>query len=290
MSKPAFVVSRACIAPPQRILPVTHKQRDSQQSMERQANPYSATGLVPCVDAELVNAFDLLIFDFDGTLCHTQPSIAHSVKRTFDTLFDFLPDDDLIAAVINSGLPLDQTFITLDRRLRGDNKALQTAITAYRSFYASESEQFSFSFEGTRDTLEQVSSVGIRCVVISNKGIDAVRRSLLRDELSPFVDLVLGDEPNVPKKPSSALLEKHVLSRYPDTDRSRILMIGDTDIDIQFAKNSNIRSCWATYGYGNAEKCSALNPDYSISRIDQVLQYIQRGPNAASSSPFRSAA
>jgi phosphoglycolate phosphatase len=47
-------------------------------------------------------------------------------------------------------------------------------------------------------------------------------------------------------------------------------MVGDTETDIQLAKNSGMACCWASYGYGEAERCRALEPEYEISSIAEL--------------------
>jgi phosphoglycolate phosphatase len=47
----------------------------------------------------------------------------------------------------------------------------------------------------------------------------------------------------------------------------RMLMVGDTETDIVFAKASGIACCWASYGYGDMGRCRALAPQYEIAGI-----------------------
>jgi phosphoglycolate phosphatase len=89
-----------------------------------------------------------------------------------------------------------------------------------------------------------------------------------------FVDWVLGDEPGIPKKPDPVLFNEHIFPRYANVDRERILMVGDTDVDIQFARNSGIASCWVRYGYGDAKKCERLMPEYQASGIVEIPSFV----------------
>ena len=83
-------------------------------------------------------------------------------------------------------------------------------------------------------------------------------------------DVAVGDEPGLPLKPDPALIVHHILPRYPHLRRERLLMVGDTEMDIQFAKAGGISCCWASYGYGETERCRALAPEYEISSIEAL--------------------
>jgi len=47
-------------------------------------------------------------------------------------------------------------------------------------------------------------------------------------------------------------------------------VVGDTEIDILLARRTGIPCCWASYGYGETERCRALKPEYEISSIEQL--------------------
>ena len=109
-----------------------------------------------------------------------------------------------------------------------------------------------------------------------NKGIAAIRRSLDDSGLSGFMDLIFGDEPGLPKKPDPAIVLDHILPRYTDLQRTQILIVGDTEVDIRFAKSAGLASCWASYGYGAAERCRALRPEHEIADIRELPSLVYR--------------
>jgi phosphoglycolate phosphatase len=93
---------------------------------------------------------------------------------------------------------------------------------------------------------------------------------------------VFGDEPNLPKKPDPAILTGHILPRYPDLRQDHILIVGDTETDILFAKAAGVASCWASYGYGEPERCRELKPDHVITTIEQLPALVRSGQSVDS--------
>jgi phosphoglycolate phosphatase len=217
-----------------------------------------------------MSAFEAIIFDYDGTLFDTQPAIVHCIRRTFEQSGRPIPPLEAILRTVRGGLTLQDTFSILDAGLRSDRSALQEHVGIYRAIYLVESARLLRPFPGAEAVLRQIHAAGVKCLVVSNKGIVAIRQSLDQTVLTAFIDLIMGDEPELPTKPDPALITHHILPRYPLLRREKLLMVGDTEMDIQFAKAGGIRCCWAAYGYGETERCRALAPDYEISSIEAL--------------------
>jgi phosphoglycolate phosphatase len=217
-----------------------------------------------------MRAFEAIVFDYDGTLFDSRPAIVYCIKRTFEECGRPAPELEAILRTVQSGIPLSDTFLILDKELRRDRAALQERVRTYRALYLDEGTAFLKPFAGTREVLQQLHATGVKVLVVSNKGIAAIRRSLDDSGLSPLVDLILADEPGLPRKPDPALLTDHILPRYPQLHNRQILMVGDTETDILFAKASGMPCCWVSYGYGDAERCRALGPDHEISSIEEL--------------------
>ncbi|MFZ0425704.1 MAG: HAD family hydrolase [Xanthobacteraceae bacterium] len=181
-----------------------------------------------------------------------------------------------ILRTVASGITLQDTFLHLDQALQQDPAALQDRVKIYRTIYQDEEAALLKPFSGAAEVLRELHTGGTTCIVVSNKGGAAIRRSLEGAALNPFVDLVLADEAGLPKKPDPALITDHVLPRYSGLQSRRILMVGDTATDILFARASGMPCCWASYGYGDVERCRALDPEHEISSIEELPALLRR--------------
>jgi phosphoglycolate phosphatase len=220
------------------------------------------------VPAETV--FDVAILDYDGTLSDTRLAIAHCLQRAFAEHGRPMAMSERTMRAVNKGLPLKETCVLLDPGLLGQDAEIDDLIATYRTLYQLEGESLIKTFPGAKKALQEVHARGVRCIVVTNKGADAVNRSLSRCGLAEFVDFVLADQPGMPHKPDRALLTEHIEPKFPDVARDRMLMVGDTEVDIAFAKNAGLECCWATYGFGDRRRCLALGPEYSIESIDEL--------------------
>jgi phosphoglycolate phosphatase len=217
-----------------------------------------------------MSGFEAVVFDYDGTLFDTRPAIVHCMQRAFAACGRPIPELEAIAGTVRTGLPLQETFFVLDKNLRTERAALNEIVQTYRKIYLDEGAPLTKPFVGVRDALQDIHARGTKCIVVSNKGIAAIRQSLDQSQLSSFVDLVVGDEPGLPKKPDPAIVVNHILPRYASLRTEQMLVVGDTEIDILFARRTRIPCCWVSYGYGETERCRALKPEYEISSIEEL--------------------
>jgi phosphoglycolate phosphatase len=233
-----------------------------------------------------MNNFDAVVFDYDGTLFDTRRAIVHSLRRAFEQCRRPIPLAETTMAAVKSGLPLQETLISIDPTMRVDRDALNEMATAYRGLYIAEGTPLLQPFAGVDAALQELHGGGTKCVVVSNKGIDAVRRSLDESGLGAFIDVIFGDVAGLPKKPDPAVLTEHILPRFKQLEARRVLIVGDTEIDIFFAKRCGASACWVSYGYGDVNRCRGLEPDYEIASMNALpalirAQHAMRPPKIA---------
>ncbi|KAJ6120155.1 hypothetical protein N7523_004435 [Penicillium sp. IBT 18751x] len=227
----------------------------------------------------------LVIFDFDGTLFDTHESISQTIKLTFDALLPtHTPPESQIQRLIASGAGLADTFKALHPSPAEFTLAVENEwIEKYRALYATHGQLLIRAFPGSKDLLTELNARKIRIAIVSNKGVAAVKTALERNGLDGYVpeDLIVGDKtPGAKRKPDPAsfvnVLVPRLLERYGlgDLDSDKVLVVGDTVADIQFAKNIKSKVCWCRYGYGDRAACQEMGPDFSIDSLKQIVDIV----------------
>lgn len=222
-----------------------------------------------------MNNFKYYLFDYDGTICNTFPTIHFAMSRTFDKSGLLAPDESTMLRVVSKGGALYDTIRYLHpepSRLSIDDVEAIAAI--YRQQYQECETELTVLFDGAADVFKQLKEAGKTVIVLSNKGIGAVERSLKALHLAEFTDLVVAEgafpELALKAKPDPMIYEEFLSRKYNIKDKNEVLMTGDTHADILFANNAGIPSCWAAYGYGIKETCEALKPTYTIQEIAEI--------------------
>jgi phosphoglycolate phosphatase len=228
----------------------------------------------------------LAIFDFDGTLFDTHESISQTIKLTFDALLStHTPPQSQIHRLIASGAALADTFQALHPSPVEFTPTVENEwIEKYRALYATHGQLLIKAFPGTKDLLAELNAHKVPIAIVSNKGVAAVKTALERNGLDGYVpeDLIIGDKtPRAKRKPDPAsfvdVLIPILRERYGvrEIESGRVLVVGDTVADLQFARNIGGMACWCRYGYGDQEACQDLGPDFVVDSLGEVVGIVK---------------
>lgn len=217
--------------------------------------------------------FNYYLFDYDGTICNTFPTISYAMNQAFEANGLSVPHETAMLKAVSNGGNLHDTI----RWLHPEASASVVAAisNSYRQLYSDHDQRLTVLFDGAATVFRQLKEADKTIVVLSNKGIAAVEKSLQHHGLSELTDLVIAEgfapQLNLRSKPDPMIYHSVITKKYPITDGREVLMTGDTHADIQFAKNAGIVSCWAAYGYGQPAACEALRPDFTIRQLSAIL-------------------
>ena len=220
-----------------------------------------------------------VIFDFDGTLFDTHQAIIHSIKTTFDTLLpDSPPSESELKKLIGGGKGLHDVLTALHPTPDSFDEGEWTA--TYRRIYNDEGQKLVSPFPGAKGLLESLHARGIPMAIVSNKGVSALQTALANHSLAHIIpeSSIIGDNtPGATRKPdpgsyTNVLLPALQARGFPAG--LEILVVGDTEADLLFAKNIGAKSVWCRFGYGNREKCEELGPDFKIDGLGEMERIV----------------
>ena len=218
-----------------------------------------------------MSQYKLIIFDFDGTLAITHKAIISCIAKTFESFNITPPAAETIRAMIGINLP--NTFKILHPGI--EENTIPEWVEIYRSYYRTEGEKQLDLFPGTKEILRLASKSGLSLGVFSNKHVIFVNLFLEKLRINGFFDLILGDNGQIIQKPNPSVFYSIIKPLFPELDNSQVLMVGDTAVDLLFAKNAGIDVCWAAYGYGDRPECLALAPTFAIEDISELAAIVQ---------------
>jgi phosphoglycolate phosphatase len=213
--------------------------------------------------------FRTLILDFDGTLVSSLESIYSATSVALQSFGYPRPSLEEVSHTI--GLPLDQSMQKLTAKDAGDAEIPQL-IAKYRELFRPLSTTEPL-FDGAFETISHLRSLGIQLILVSNKGTRGLREMTAHLKIDSFFDMILSANSTPYRKPDPRLFSEIILPVLAGSP-AEVLVVGDSEPDLLFAKNSGLRCCWATYGYGNPAKCAALQPDFTIASIRALADIV----------------
>jgi len=222
--------------------------------------------------------YKVILFDFDGTLCATDEAILYTFRKTFEQEGVPAPTPEKIRQGIGTGGNLSTILPFLYPTLEEDTSGQTLAhwVKTYRKIYDTNGGKRTTLFNGVEMHLQNLKKKGKICVVLSNKGQQAIEDALKHFELLHFFDLVIGDNPALPleKKPHPMAFHKVIQPKYPTVKPAEFLMVGDTPPDLLFAQHAGIASCWAAYGYGDPDLCRRASPTHTIQHLSELASLL----------------
>jgi len=201
--------------------------------------------------------FELLIFDWDGTLADSTQAIVDALNVASQETGLPQPSEQASRAII--GLELRQALRTLFGEV--DEQQLQQLVRSYHRHYSAVQDDIPL-FAGAGEALRELAGNGHLLAVASGKG----RRGLTHAIQSSGVgDIILASRSadDCHSKPHPQML--HEIMDELGVEAERAVMIGDTTFDLQMASNAGVSSLGVTYG---AQPLENLLPHSPLATFD----------------------
>lgn len=196
--------------------------------------------------------FDLIVFDWDGTLMDSTAAIVESIQAACADLGLPLPSREQASHVI--GLSLLGAVQTVAPGL--DDEGYQRLVERYRFHFLARDHELVL-FEGSRELLAWLRGEGYQLAVATGKARRGLDRVLEQSGLVPVFHATRCADESFSKPHPGMLLE---LMDELMVEPERTLMIGDTTHDLLMAKNAGTHALAMTYGAHPADQLEAEVP------------------------------
>jgi len=215
--------------------------------------------------------YELIVFDWDGTLMDSEARIVHCMQQAYIASDIEVPELALIRGII--GLGLIEAVAALSSQL--DQKMHQQIADAYRHQYLSGAGEASVLFEGAESTVRNLQQKEIMLAVATGKGRQGLNYVLddtgLRD---CFLATRCADETR--SKPHPDMLLEILEELGVSADNA--LMVGDTDYDMLMARNAGTDALAVSYGVHDRERLLRSDPLDIIDAVTELPEWLKQRP------------
>lgn len=209
--------------------------------------------------------FDLVVFDWDGTLMDSAAAIVLAIQSASRDLGMPIPTEEASRHVIGLGLMEALQYLAPNMPTSWYPKMAER----YRYHYFSGNHDIAL-FAGARELLDNLRAAGFTLAVATGKsrlGLDhALDHFALRDYFA-----ATRTSGECPSKPHPAmLLELMEELRVPP---DRVVMIGDTTHDLQMAASAGCVGVGVTYGAHPKSALLAANPVFCADSVRELADW-----------------
>ena len=213
----------------------------------------------------------IAVFDLDGTLAHTAPTLALAMNIFLKEMSLPPIDAELMKTFLGNGarvlLKNVYEYLDLPREKKDIDKALEKFFVCYEQTYL-EAELY----DGVEETVRTLCEKGITVGVLSNKPHRFVPP--LIEKLLPGLPIAFAvGQTERPRKPDPTVLLE--LIKNEGSDAKNCIYIGDSDVDINTSKNAGVTSCVVSWGYRPIEVLKKMNPDVIVDTTEQLCNAVR---------------
>lgn len=213
-------------------------------------------------------SIELVIFDLDGTLIDSKLDLAHAVNATRAHMRMPPLEHERVYSYVGSGAPV------LIRRALGPDATegeVQEALEFFLEYYRDHMLDYTVLYPGVQESLAHLHAAGIRMAILTNKPVRISQAIVDGLKLGGYFFRVYGGNSFDQKKPHPVGIEK--LLRETCIERERAVMVGDSSVDIQTARNAGVWSCGVRYGF-LPETLADPAPDLLVDRMEDLAAWI----------------
>lgn len=212
------------------------------------------------------NRFDLIVFDWDGTLINTIDWIVHCLQRAGEQYSFPTPEPQAAKDVI--GLCIDNAVNALYPD--ADNDTQKKIVTLYSDTYFSKQLSRNDFFPGVYDMLLHLKDSGFRLAVATGKTRVGLIEALAATGTEELFEITRCADETASKPDPKMLYE---IMQHTKVSAERTLMVGDSTHDMQMAVNANVPSIAVTCGANSMESLQQFDPLLCLQKTTELLNY-----------------
>lgn len=212
----------------------------------------------------------IFIFDMDGTLLNTLEDLMISTNYALSQ-FDY-PTHTIeeIRFFVGNGVAK-----LIERAIPDglNNSNYEKCLEIFKKHYAKNMYNHTSAYVGIPELLKKLKDKGVKTAVVSNK-FDLAVKELSNKYFGDLIDIAIGEneQAGIKKKPApDTVFEVLNLMNLKSEDA---IYIGDSDVDIMTAKNSNMPCISVTWGFRDREFLIKNDATIIVDRPEQILQYV----------------
>lgn len=211
--------------------------------------------------------YELIVFDWDGTLMDSTATIAAAIQAVARDLGLAEPSEMQAKHIIGLGLvdALRQSMPDLPAQ------RYHEAAERYRHHYLGRDHELRL-FAGAGELVAELAAAGFHLAVATGKSRNGLNRALAASGLGPYFPASrCADECH--SKPHPQMLEELIdaFAVSPATT----LMIGDTTHDLQMARNAGAHGLAVSYGAHPRAQLEAEAPLFCAADVAQLAAWLR---------------
>lgn len=212
--------------------------------------------------------YELIVFDMDGTILDTLEDLKNSMNYTLR--LHNMPERTLdeIRSFVGNGIRRLIELAVVDGT---SEDMIKTIHKDFMKHYEVHCADFTRPYDGIKDLIKELKKRGYKTAVVSNKA-DAAVQDLCVQYFPGLFDLAIGERPETAKKPAPDMV--NLALEQLQIPREKAIYIGDSDVDVATARNSNLDMIAVDWGFRSREFLINQGAEIIVSKPEEILDLV----------------
>lgn len=211
----------------------------------------------PTADASR-RATSLVVFDLDGTLVDSRQDLADGTNAMLESLDAQALHLDRVVMMVGEGARVLVQRALVAAGLPSEGEALDEALTRFHACYRSRLLATTRPYPGIDEMLKEVAPLAT-LAMLTNKPLAPSLQLVEAFGWNSHFIRVIGGDGEAPRKPDPLGLQQLMALAHAGPEST--LLVGDSMVDVETARNAGVAMCVARYGFGNTRGDLRLRGD-----------------------------
>ena len=200
----------------------------------------------------------LVVFDLDGTLVDSRQDLADSTNAMLESLGASALHLDRVVMMVGDGARVLVQRALEAAGLPAEGAALDDALKRFHACYRTRLLTTTRPYPGIAQMLAEVAPMAT-LAMLTNKPLSPSQQLVDAFGWSTHFLQIIGGDGALPRKPDPSGLQQ--LMAIANAGPTSTLLVGDSMVDVETARNAGVPVCVVTYGFGHARGDMRLRGD-----------------------------
>ena len=213
--------------------------------------------------------YNTVIFDLDGTLLNTLKDLTDATNYALEKYGQPQHSMEDVRKFVGNGIRK-----LIERAVPADTPAKlhEEVFASFNRYYKQHCADSTRPYEGVPQLLQQLRAAGCRTAIVSNKADYGVQ-TLAKQYFDGQLDAACGERAGIAKKPAPDMLL--AIMRQLKAEPASTIYIGDSDTDLDTARNAGVPCIGACWGFRGRAFLEAHGAKLLAENVSDIWEFIK---------------
>lgn len=219
-----------------------------------------------------------VIWDLDGTLIDSLQDLHDAVNHAL-TEYGYQPRTiDEVRAFVGNGVrklverALFRPYASGETNADVSDARFEQVFAEFRRWYVAHCQDNTRPYAGVMECLHSLHEEGVSMAIVSNK-LQAGVTEIYDKWFAGVIDVAIGERQGVARKPARDMVDLALneLTKLAGQDFDKVWYVGDSEVDVQTARNASLPCISALWGFRTREQLTAAGATHFAQQPEEIM-------------------